>query len=190
MLILYPKYCGQRPLLLICHCYGVLIMQQPYLDSHRFASDYAEIYDAITGIIFLGTPHEGEIYEAIRKQTSQVEDGLLQTLAHDNTVIVDTVADFIRMVKQRTAPPEIFCFFERRSTDIGLILGLKDPKVYVVNESSGTLPGYEKTGLALDHFSMDKFSGNEDYHCIAVVDELVKMTDRTKYIMWKRTSIM
>lgn len=172
-------------------------MQQAYLLSHQFASDYPGIYDAITGFIFLGTPHNGsdiakieaeyEIYQVTRQQNLQTKDSLLQTLVPDNTVRVNIVADFTREVKQRTAPPEIFCFYEQLPTNVGLLVGLKDyPKLYVANESSGTLPGYEKRGLPLDHFSINKFSSNQDYNYIAVVHELVKMRDKTKDIMRKR----
>lgn len=189
--------CERRPILMIGHCYGGIIMQQTYLTSHLHVRDYPGIYDSITGMIFLGTPHQGsgisemgtvgKIYEVISQQRLQIEGGLLQTIAHDNTILVDTVADFTREVKQRVGPPELFCFFERRSTSVGIIAGLKDyPKEFVVDESSGTLPGYEKRGLQLDHFTMNKFSSNEDYHYIAVVGELVKMVEKAKDIMRER----
>lgn len=172
-------------------------MQQTYLTSRMHPTDYPGIYDSITGMIFLGTPHQGsgisdmgtvgKIYDLISQQRLQIEDGLLQTIAQDNTILVDTVADFTRDVKQRTAPPELFCFYERRSTPVGLIARLKDhPKEFVVNESSGSLPGYEKRGLALDHFSINKFGSNDDYHYISVVDEMVKMGEKAKDLMRKR----
>ncbi|KAG6359754.1 hypothetical protein INS49_010806 [Diaporthe citri] len=193
----HTKDCNQRPILLICHCYGGIVMQQAYLTSKRHASAYPGIYDAITGIIFLGTPFQGsniahistlrENYRVISQQNLQFKDDLLQTLERGNEILVDTVADFTREVKLRTAPPEIFCFYERRPTNMALILGLKDiTKEFVADESSSTLPGYERRGLALDHFSMNKFYNNEDYHYISVVDELVKMAGKTRDIMRKR----
>jgi hypothetical protein len=168
-------------------------MQQVYLQSQRLPSDYPGIYDSITGMIFLGTPHYGadmslgQIYETIRKESLQIEDGLLKTVEHDNTVLVDTVADFTREVKLRTAGPEIFCFFEERATPIGRIANLKDhPRVFMVNESSGSLPGYEKLGLTTDHFNINKFESNEDNHYASVVEELHKMGEKSEGLMKQR----
>lgn len=197
MLTINTKGCGRRPILLICHCYGGLVAQKAYLASYLHASDYPGIYDSITGILFLGTPHQGwemsaipavgETYELIQQQRFRIEDGLLQTLAPGNPILVDTAADFTRHVKQRTAPPELFCFFERRPTDVGRILGLEGSTTMLLrSESSSALPGHEKRGLTLDHFNMNKFVSNEDNHYIAVVDELVRMGEKTKDIMRKR----
>lgn len=208
MLTEFPKDCDRRPIVLIGHCYGGLVMQQAYLTSHRLASDYPGIYNSITGMIFLGTPFQGsclsnmgtggentgtvgEIYQVIRQQNLKIEDGLLQTIAHDNTILVDTVADFTREIQKRTAPPGLFCFFERRSTPIGKIANLKDrPMEFAVNESSGTLPGYGKLGLALDHFNMNKFGSNKDNHYISIIEELLHLTENTKDIMRKRAEAL
>lgn len=174
-------------------------MQYAYLTSKWRASDYPGMYDAITGIIFLGTPfhwqgsdiaHIEELrenYREIPQHNLQFKDDLLQTFARGNVILVDTVAEFAGDLRLRTAPPEIFCFYERRSTNIGLILGLKDTtQMFVAGESCSTLPGYEKRGLELDHFNLNKFGNNEDYHYISVVDELVKMADKARDIMRKR----
>ncbi|KAL1845796.1 hypothetical protein Daus18300_014441 [Diaporthe australafricana] len=196
------KDCDRRPILFIGHCYGGLVMQQVYLQSQRLPSDYPGIYDSITGMIFLGTPHYGsdisgmatgtvaslaDIYETIRKQSLQIDDSLLRTVDHDNTVLVDTVADFTREIKLRVAGPEIFCFFEERPTAIGRIVSLKDrAKVFMVSESSGTLPGYRKLGLTTDHFNINKFESHEDSHYISVAEELEKMKHESEVLMKQR----
>lgn len=176
-------------------------MQQVYLQSQLLPRDYPGIYDSITGMIFLGTPHYGsdissmatgmgslaEIYETIRKNSLQIQDGLLKTIDHDNTVLVDTVADFTREIKLRAAGPEIFCFFEECSTAIGNIVSLKDhPQVFMVSESSGCLPGYERVGLTTDHFNINKFGGNDDGNYKLVVEELQKMGEKSEELMKQR----
>lgn len=170
-------------------------MQQVYLQSKEFPSDYPGIYNSITGMVFLGTPHYGsdmlgnlgDIYETIRKQCLQIETGLLKTIDHDNTVLVDIVANFTREVKLRIAGPEIFCFFEERATALGRIANLKDhPLVFVVNESSGSLPGYEKLGLTVDHFNMNKFGSSEDNHYVSVVEVMQKMREKSEDLMKQR----
>lgn len=168
-------------------------MQEVYLRSKECPSDYPGIYNSITGMVFLGTPHHGadmslgEIYETIRKQCLQIENGLLKTIDHDNTVLVDTVTNFTREVKLRIAGPEIFCFFEERATAIGRIANLKDhPRVFVVNEFSGSLPGYEKLGLTVDHFNMNKFGSSDDNHYVSVVEEIQKMANKSEDLMKQR----
>lgn len=170
-------------------------MQQVYLQSKESPSDYPGIYNSITGMVFLGTPHYGSdmfvslaaLYETIRKQCLQIETGLLKTIDHDNTVLVDIVANFTREVKLRIASPEIFCFFEERATAIGRIANLKDhPQVFVVNESSGCLPGYERLGLTVDHFNMNKFGSSEDNHYVSVVEVMQKMREKSEDLMKQR----
>lgn len=168
-------------------------MQQVYLQSQRLLIDYPGIYNSITGMVFLGTPHHGadmslsEIYETIRKESLQIEDGLLKTIEHDNTVLVDTVADFTREIKLRTAAPEIFCFFEERTTPIGRMANLKThPRVLVVNESSGTLPGFQKLGLTVDHFNMNKFDSSENNHYASIVEVMQTMAESSEDLMEQR----
>lgn len=174
-------------------------MQQVYLRSQRNTSDYPGTYDSITGMIFLGTPHQGssssiatmgslaDIYEMIRQQNFQTEDNLLKTVAQDNETLVDTVADFTREIKQRTAGPEIFCFFEERSTPVFRIVGLKDrPLEFVVNETSGCLTGYGRLGLSTNHFNINKFGSDKDNNYISVVEELQKMAEKTEDLMKQR----
>lgn len=192
-LTLCLQHCTRRPILLIGHCYGGLVLQQVYLQSQRRLIDYPGIYNSITGMIFLGTPHYGadmslgEIYETIRKESLQIEDGLLKTIEHDNTVLVDTVADFTREIKLRTAAPEIFCFFEERTTPIGRLANLKNhPRVFVVNESSGTLPGYEKLGLTVDHFNMNKFDSGKNNHYASIVEVMQTMAEKSEHLMEQR----
>lgn len=45
----------------------------------------------------------------------------------------------------------------------------------MVSESSATLSGHEKEGLALDHMSMNKFEDQEDNHYQCVLYQIVKM---------------
>ncbi|KAG8165995.1 hypothetical protein KVR01_004547 [Diaporthe batatas] len=195
------KDCDRRPILLIGHCYGGLVMQQMYLQSRRRSSEYPSIYDSITGMVFLGTPHYGssisnmaslgDIYETIRQQNLQTDDSLLKTIAHDNTVLVETVDDFVVDVKQQAPGPEIFCFFEKRPTQIGVIANLDDKlPEFVVNESSACLVGYRRVGLTTDHFNMNKFSSNKNDNYKKVVRELKKMGEKSEDLMKQRRAAM
>lgn len=94
----------------------------------------------ITGMVFLGTPHhgvastsglttQGNIYAHIVESEFQIQDNAIQTMAHDNEVLRNTVHNFTRRVKTCQPQPELFCFYEQVSTKVGLIVGLNESPV-------------------------------------------------------------
>ncbi|KAF7541977.1 hypothetical protein G7Z17_g11846 [Cylindrodendrum hubeiense] len=122
------------------------------------------------------------------KDKRRIQDNAIQTMAHDNEVLRTTVHDFTRLLKTCLPSPELFCFFEQKATKVGIIVGLNEPSEFVVNESSGTLNGYESNGLELDHFHMNKFENNNDESYQCVKNEIVRMKKGSTKIMQDRTT--
>ena len=99
--------------------------------------DYPQIYDSVTGMLFLGTPHHGsetlknqkKLYSQILKAKLHVQDNILQSLAEDNDVLVGTVHSFTRDLSTRPHPPKLFCFFEQKATNIERVIGRDGPLV-------------------------------------------------------------
>ncbi|OTA55630.1 hypothetical protein K449DRAFT_376402 [Hypoxylon sp. EC38] len=194
--------CPYRPIIFIGHCFGGLIIQQAYTIAklHQIDEDFLGIYDSITGIVFLGTPHHGvsdssqlrtqsQLYNAIVNANIQVQPNILHTIAHDNDVLVKCVHDFTRVVEllDRSESPQLYCFFEQMESKIGQKARMPDlPPEFIVNETSGTLSGHPKEGLPLDHFSMNKFEDSRDGNYIPVSGRIRKMVKASKAIMERR----
>lgn len=196
--------CPDRPIIFIGHCFGGLIIEHAYMRSKLVAEDYPGIYDSITGIIFMGTPHSGtdmvqgktlaEVFKLIIASTEstqatsfkvQIEDGLLKSVAQDNASLVNAVNDFTRDVKLRKdLAPEIFCFFEQRATPVGRLVGLENtPAEFMVSQRSGCLFGFRNRGMKKDHFQLNKFENAEDKFYQILVVEVRKMVKASGDIM-------
>jgi hypothetical protein len=105
--------------------------------------DHPGIFDSVTGIIFLGTPHrgvvsssglqtQGQIYQAIVRAKLQIQDNALHTMAQDNDLLLGTVTGFTRLVgrQQSNLKPMVYCFYEQVACKVGLIAGIPDmPRV-------------------------------------------------------------
>ncbi|XXG99884.1 NAD-dependent isocitrate dehydrogenase [Hypoxylon texense] len=188
--------CLHRPIIFIGHCFGGLVIQEAYITATLHKEDHAGISDSVVGMIFLGTPHhgihgnsglqtQGQIYEAIAAAKVQMEDNVLNTIAQDNDVLVNTVHNFTRSVTNlRNSAPKLFCFWEQKKCKIGRVAGIADiPPEFLVTESSGTLNGHENEALPLDHFAMNKFEDSKDTNYHSVRRQIQKMNKESKAIM-------
>ncbi|RYO77015.1 hypothetical protein DL764_010256 [Monosporascus ibericus] len=192
------KECQQRPIIFIGHCLGGLVIEQSYITAKLEPDLYPGIYESITGIVFLGTPHRGNfesqktqktqaaVFAAITQAKMQVQENILSTLAQDNDTLLNTVTQFSRDIRNQTSPPMLHCFFEQVGCNTGKMAGVEtDPEEeeFVVNESSGTFDHHPKGGLALDHFQINKFENEEDGNYEFVRETIIEMMERTKGIL-------
>jgi len=185
--------CQQRPIIFIGHCLGGLVIEQAYVNAKLDPDQYPGIYDSITGIVFLGTPHRGNleskatqavIFDAIARARMQVQDNILHTLAQDNDTLLNVVTQFTRDVGKRQRPPELYCFYEQKACNVGgETAGIETPMEFVVNESSGAFDQYPKDGLELNHFQMNKFEDEEDGNYQSVRGAIVDMMKAARGIM-------
>ncbi|KAI1117434.1 hypothetical protein F5Y14DRAFT_402602 [Nemania sp. NC0429] len=181
--------CPHRPIIFVGHCFGGLVALQSYTTARIHNTEYPGISDSVAGIVFLGTPFRGidhdsgmatvgELYVAIAKSEVQIEDNVLHTIAQDNDVLANAVNEFTRFLgaSSDSAKPKLFCFWEQKRSRVGKVAKIEDMKPkYLVTESSGTLPGYGKQGLPLDHFSMNKFVGKDDNNYIVVRTQMLEI---------------
>ncbi|OBR04763.1 LOW QUALITY PROTEIN: And nb-arc domain-containing protein [Colletotrichum higginsianum IMI 349063] len=185
------EHCPQRPIIFIAHCFGGLVAQKAYTMAALQEGDYPGIWKSTKGMMFLGTPHsgvndgtnltkQGQIYDAIVARKLEVQDNVLLTVARDNDVLVDAVSEFARKVSTSAPPPMLFSFYELKPTNLGAIVGQKFVPEFVVGQSSATLLGHEKQGLALDHFGINKFEDNQDNNYQKVSWRILKMVREAK----------
>ncbi|KAI1087795.1 hypothetical protein F5B19DRAFT_474093 [Rostrohypoxylon terebratum] len=193
--------CPNRPILLIGHCFGGLVAQEVYNRARMHHQDYPSIADSIVGMIFLGTPHhgipdncsfgtQGQIYKAVMEANVHVECGLIETIAQDNEILVNTVHNFTRIVElRREDAPKLCCFYEQKASRVGRLVGLDShPLEFVVGQMSGTLDGHGKEPLPLDHFQMNKFQGSNDDNYRSVLREILKMIKSRKIPQYREES--
>ncbi|KAH8195586.1 hypothetical protein TruAng_010242 [Truncatella angustata] len=189
--------CLYRPVIFIGHCFGGLVIQYAYTTSALHKTQFPGISDSVVGMVFLGTPHfglkensqlqtQGSVYNAIVEATQSVQANLLHTMAQDNDLLVNTVSDFTRKVNEPNGPT-LYCFYEQGASNLGRIAGIDGLKRELfVNQSSGTLPGHQSEGLALDHFAMNKFEDSEDDNYKSVRRQIKNMVSKSKALMESR----
>ena len=51
------KFCKDRPLIMIGHCYGGLVIQKMLITAKLHSEDWPGLYSSTSGIVFLRTPH-------------------------------------------------------------------------------------------------------------------------------------
>ncbi|KAH7133732.1 hypothetical protein EDB81DRAFT_805040 [Dactylonectria macrodidyma] len=191
------KDCPFRPLLLIGHCFGGLVIQKAYNVAVFHPDDWSNLSESITGMIFMGTPHQGlrdssqlgsqgKIYAYIVESKLQIQDQSFKTMAQDNGELTDTVHDFTRRLQTCPSPPQVFCFFEEKQTKVGAIVGLHDISEFMVGERSGSLDGHKNLGLALNHFNLNKFDCNQNDHYRSVQRQINEMKEASLKLLHAR----
>ncbi|KAK7935971.1 TPR-like protein [Apiospora marii] len=156
------------------------------------SEDYPGIFDSITGMIFLGTGPLtlSQVYRTVVAAEVQMQDNVLYSMSQESDVLQETVYNFTRAVgnlQAKDKAPQIFCFYESKPTNVGLVVGRKNmPLEFVATESSSVLPGHKKRMLPLDHFNLNKFENPEDQGYKAVMREIVAMTKASKDILHRR----
>ncbi|SPO02000.1 uncharacterized protein DNG_04673 [Cephalotrichum gorgonifer] len=189
----YRKTCRDRPLILIGHSFGGLVILKTLVDSHTERNNWPHIYDSTVGLVFLGTPFrgthaslaQGEILRRAQElfTESPVYGENLEVLRPGGESLTDLLDTYLRIARQ-SAMPRVACFYEQMASDVGRILGEgvtnPIPPVILVNESSGCLDLSErldKYPLARTHFNIQTF-GNPNHQGFRHVRGVIrKMAD-------------
>ncbi|KPM38862.1 hypothetical protein AK830_g7714 [Neonectria ditissima] len=177
----------RRPVIFIGHCFGGLVIQQAYTMAALHTTDWPNMDNCITGIVFLGTPHQGiadnsnlstqgKIYAAIAQANLQIQADALKSMTHHQEVLVNTVHNFARKVSTSVPRTQLYCFYEQKTSKVGRIAGLDISPEFIVDEVSSSLPGSSKQGLDLDHFHMNKYLDSEDSSYKRVKAQILKMS--------------
>ncbi|KAK0735352.1 hypothetical protein B0T21DRAFT_184724 [Apiosordaria backusii] len=185
--------CAERPIIFVAHCFGGLIVQRAFHIAHSHRSNFPGLIDAITGLIFLGTPHsgvdgnsalstQGDIYQAIVSAQVNTHVETLEAMTHNNQMLHGIVQDFNTVLKNEVkVKPQIYSFYEMYSSNVGKIGGMGNiPQEFVVTESSATLYGYGSTGLNANHFNMNTFENNQDANYDSVRQQIMKMAKQSR----------
>ncbi|KAJ9641089.1 hypothetical protein H2199_005757 [Coniosporium tulheliwenetii] len=160
------------------------------LDAERFPNEWPNIYHAVAGIVFLGTPFRGapglsqtemiRAAEVLYKDTVQGE--VLRILDPDDELVLETVHLFEKVRTSSQNGTLLACFFELRPCNVRAVLGQEEKaESFAVSESSGCLDAAQKVGLQRTHFDMNKFGmpSEEEYQTVRdVIEEMVEAAPR------------
>ncbi|KAG8846507.1 hypothetical protein FRB91_000721 [Serendipita sp. 411] len=154
-----------RPILFIGHSYGGLVVKQALVLSRKFETEGTDqrkwIASAESGIIFLGTPHQGSNYGMIALALSFI----YRPLGGNYTQVLRLLSDGERLVQldnefkevlSRGATKRTICFYETKGQAWTWAFG---PLVTRLSARLGLSP---EVAMECNHNEMNKFSERDD----------------------------
>ncbi|EON65753.1 hypothetical protein W97_04992 [Coniosporium apollinis CBS 100218] len=159
----------QRPLILIGHSLGGLVIQQALVIAvHQ--RGFTDIRLSVAGIIFLGAPFQGSdaaVYGKWLAQLARLDSTLLESLEKDSPSLHALSSDFWHSYSDW----DIVCFYENRDADYG------PWKARFVSAQSASLLGKRMMFLNTDHSGLNKFSGMDDENFALLLPEIRRMVE-------------
>ncbi|KAF2632596.1 hypothetical protein BU25DRAFT_487060 [Macroventuria anomochaeta] len=174
----------QRPLILIGHSLGGLVIQQA-LTIAVHGPRYTDFRLSVAGIVFLGTPFQGSgeaayaqwLAELVRLQEAEGHRyTLLKTLQKDSPGLHALSIDFWRSYSEY----DMTCFYENKEADYGLV------STQIVSTQSAMLVGQKLMYMDADHSGLNKFSGVDDKNFMLLLPELRKMVENSGSVVADR----
>ena len=152
---------------------GLVVKQALVLASNR--SDCEDIRSSTTGVVFLGTPHEGTTIAQWASFLAIVKGNdskLLEQLQPNAEMLYDLSHDFASGYQHL----KTVSFYEKLgNTYVGGMLDLT-----IVDQRSSVQRGKDMMYLIKDHSGLNKFSGIEDPEFKLVRDVVVGMVKESK----------
>lgn len=147
------------------------------------------------GVVFLGTPHKDSTSQSkaaiIASIAAAVGFGerhtLLPVVEKDSDFLAELLQDFTRIANIHLIP--LFCFFQGFKSETLSHTRVSDDGselLFAVDEQSGTINGFPKVGLSVDHLLMIRFSQPDDANYMAVRDQVIKIVEEAKGCVAKR----
>ncbi|KAJ7875324.1 Alpha/Beta hydrolase protein [Mycena olivaceomarginata] len=162
-----------RPLILVGHSMGGLLVKQALLVAHaRVDRRFDSILNSVTGVAFLGTPHQGAngisnakfVANFVRAFKPDARVDLLKSLDPKSMILFDLTDDFRQLVSSKGI--EIASLFETRKTKMvgSSKIRFFGPDIWIVEERSAILGVLRERKAAIDanHSNLCKFRGPTD----------------------------
>ncbi|GKZ98543.1 hypothetical protein AnigIFM59636_003533 [Aspergillus niger] len=181
-----------RPLLFIASCLGGVILSRALVIAARSGSEYASLWRATGGVVFLATPFRGTAFKDLArvavdflkgyaKLADRAVTNLLESVTESTPFLEDLVGEFTLICQQRDQPCQLAIFYE---TEKGNLLRkarflpqlaadfLNEPKVLVDSGSARLDMVTNPVALERTHVLMNKFDGPGDPGYIAVAGKI------------------
>ncbi|EPS42862.1 hypothetical protein H072_3143 [Dactylellina haptotyla CBS 200.50] len=190
--------CPHRPIIFVGHCFGGIVIEKA-LTAARITRGFSNIVDHVAGVVFLATPHKGTGSQSSAAVVANIaayagigqRSQLVDSLEPQSDFLEDIVRSFSQLANDIRIP--LRCFFEQRKTDVSAIIRAYMPpflrfraEVMVVDEHSACLDGFERIGLGLNHFQINKFDGPDDGYYKTVRDQIQGLVTEAYECVQKR----
>ncbi|KAK6514409.1 hypothetical protein TWF506_008802 [Arthrobotrys conoides] len=176
-----------RPLVLLGHCYGGLIISHAFTKSF-WNPCFKSIYHSTVGIFFFGVPHKGiyleDVDKAVRSNLEEYEQGIRLLKSIDYEAAVTPNTDFFRHLVEKSKL-RLTQFYETLKTPmVQQLQGSKDygrigDGVIVVSRDSavvGVRAGFEEAHDSDgNHSSLVKITKREDRTYTTIRDILLEI---------------
>ncbi|KAK5047249.1 hypothetical protein LTR84_006771 [Exophiala bonariae] len=171
-----PLQIGSVPLIFIAHSMGGLVVKKALILG-RNDSNYTDIVDSVSAVLFLSTPHRGSDLASTLNNllsacilTFSPQEYIAELRANSQSLL--EINDQFRNLVSKI---ELFSFYETRPTKVAGI------HVQILQRDSSSLgyPGEICTPLDADHHDVCKFSSQQDPNYAVIRDVL-------RYLVAKR----
>ncbi|KIL89240.1 hypothetical protein FAVG1_07634 [Fusarium avenaceum] len=153
-----------RRLIFVAHSFGGIVCKAAMIKSQNSPENhFREIFNSVTSIAFMGTPHRGSWIANWAKTPARAlgyvkstSTNLLQVLSTDNEYldyIGVTFLEMLRALSKGGREIRITCFFEE--------LPMRGYGC-IVSRESATFAGYQSVSIHGNHSNMVKFASPED----------------------------
>jgi hypothetical protein len=147
----------KRPILFIASCLGGVILLQALVIAAEPGSEYASLWEATGGVVFLATPFRGTAFRDVAalatpflktyaSLTDKAVDDLLHAVNEPTQFLQDLVGGFTQIWTSRGLPHQLAVFYENKKGNLlrkglprWLADRLKDP-VLVRSEAGLSFP--------------------------------------------------
>ncbi|KAG9239961.1 P-loop containing nucleoside triphosphate hydrolase protein, partial [Calycina marina] len=167
-----------RPLLLIGHSLGGLVIQQALVIAiHQ--QEFTNLRLSVAGVIFLGVPFQGSDVASVGARLAQIrglDSTILKLLEKDSPSLYALSRDF----RGSYGEWDLVCFYEKIEAGYGPM------KKQTVSPQSASLVGKPMIFLDADHFGLNKFSGEDDENFRLVLPEIRRMIKNSGLIVTER----
>ncbi|KAL6246170.1 hypothetical protein RBB50_007323 [Rhinocladiella similis] len=186
------KDCASRPLIIIAHSYGGLVVLKAICDAYDDRKQWEGIFESIRGLIFFSTPFRGadgmsqadmiRAAQEVCQRAEDIEAEPLHILTPDNELLQTLVDDFQKRVWGHMTQTQMRCLYELQKSNVGgIVKNGSERMAFAVNERSGCLDlssQVSKRGLERNHFNMNKFAHPEEEDYLVVADAVREMAER------------
>ncbi|KAI0803792.1 hypothetical protein GGR55DRAFT_691409 [Xylaria sp. FL0064] len=158
---------GANPIVFVVHSMGGLVTKKAcLLGLHD--SNYRELVQAVSAIIFLSTPHRGthlaKILNRVLSASFQSSKNFISDLDKGSSAVEELNEEFRHLAPKLS----IWSFYETLATSIG-------PRQIMVLEKDSSILGYPgeiSRPLQADHHDVCKFSSRADSNYVAVTNAI------------------
>ncbi|KAJ6257572.1 Ankyrin-3 [Drechslerella dactyloides] len=178
----------ERPLLLIGHSYGGLVIAQAYNRAYWEREEFGSIYHSIVGICFFGVPWRGinlkDVEIQLESEPDQFDHGrhLLRNINYEGGAINDTSLNLREIIRRTNT--RLITFYETLKTKSVVkgedgLWSRSGPEIIVVPRDSAVLDahGEQQQDADGDHSSLVKFTGQDNRAYTTIIDLLDQLIE-------------